>query len=172
MDQEKFIEHSPALYDLGRDIANAYKNEIERVGAVASGDLRDFNWDVQLTENGLALVFQLPDYWREVEFGRGPTQKPQGNIVQKQIEKWIRMKGIHPMQRMGKNGPYTPSEKGLAYLIARKIHKEGFKGRHPLEHALTASRPMLDDFGREAGAILGDEMVEAILKLDTTNTKR
>lgn len=63
-----------------------------------------------------------PDYIGALEYGRSPTvNKGPGDLL-KNIIIWLNAKGIqaHP----GANG-LTPSPKSLAYMIARKIHKQG-----------------------------------------------
>lgn len=56
------------------------------------------------------------------ETGRGPTQSGQaGNpTLRETIRQWIDDKGIVPEGDISKDS--------LAYLIARKIHREGYKG--------------------------------------------
>lgn len=55
--------------------------------------------------------------------GRGKTKKkgkPGEPTLQQQILKWLKIKGIRSIEK-------NISQKSLAFLIARKIHKEGTK---------------------------------------------
>jgi hypothetical protein len=52
------------------------------------------------------------------EQGRGPTKNPGPGQVKKSIKQWIKDKGIRS----------ELSDDSLAFLISRKIHREGFKG--------------------------------------------
>lgn len=166
IDQELFIKYSPELYDLGRTIANAYKIEIVRNGNVASGDLRDFKWDIENTENGLILTFYLPEYWKFIEFGRRPTVNGGNGVVYRQILNWIRMKGIQSKVKYDKQGKlYQPTTEQLACLITRKIHREGYKAKHPLETAMNNQQANIRQFADTAARILGSEIQKEVLKI-------
>ena len=131
MDINKFIEHSPELYDLAREVAQVYRNTLRDRGAVAQGDLKNFKYDVEPTERGLDVVFNLPEYWKWIEYGRPPTTanpKRGPKPLRDLIKEWIETKGINP---------YKISRDGLAYLITRKIHKTGYKARYPLQQAMS-----------------------------------
>ena len=152
MDMDAFIEHSPQLYDIGREIAQAYRNELRDKGAVASGDLKNFKWDVEMTHYGLDLIFYLPEHWRYIEYGRGATS-PNPKLGQRRlreiIKDWIEVKGI---QRP------DISTDSLAYLIARKIHTQGYKARHPLQNAINITRPLQERFTELVSDILLEEI--------------
>lgn len=57
--------------------------------------------------------------WAYVEQGRGKTLKTGNGEVLKAIKEWIDAKGITPKDGISKDA--------LAYLITRKIHREGTK---------------------------------------------
>ena len=156
MDMNAFIEHSPQLYDIGREIAQAYRNELRDKGAVASGDLKNFKWDVEMTHYGIDLLFYLPDYWRYIEYGRGATS-PNPVLGQRRLKDilldWIDNKGIsHP----------NISKESLAFLIARKIHTTGYKARHPLQNAINVTRPLQERFTELVSDILIDEIKDTL----------
>ena len=134
MNMDAFIEHSPKLYDLAREVAEVYRNELRDRGAVAQGDLKNFKYDVEPTERGVDVVFNLPEYWKWIEYGRPPTTatpKRGPKKLRDLIKEWLETKGINP---------YKISRDGLAYLITRKIHKTGYKARHPLQQAMLMTR--------------------------------
>lgn len=156
MDMNAFIEHSPQLYDIGREIAQAYRNELRNKGAVASGDLKNFKWDVEMTNNGIDLVFYLPDYWRYIEYGRGATSATPV-LGQRRLKdillEWIDTKGIVPTDI---------SKETLAFLIARKIHTKGYAARHPLQNAINMTRPLQERFTDLVSDILIDEIKDTL----------
>ncbi|MBO7226552.1 MAG: hypothetical protein J6V33_03095 [Bacteroidales bacterium] len=159
MDMDKFIELSPKLYGIGMEIALNYKNELRRKNAVASGDLINFQWDITPSENGLKLQFFLPEYWRYIEFGRRKTVNHGDGKLQEKILRWIDEKGITPKDGI--------SKKSLAFLITRKIHREGFKGRNCLQNALNDSKALEQQFIDIVAAIYAKEVKDMIVQLKT-----
>lgn len=156
---DKFIELSPKLYDIGMEIALNYKNELRRKNAVASGDLINFQWDITPSENGLKLQFFLPEYWRYIEYGRRPTVNKGDGKLREKIERWIEEKGITPKDGI--------SKKSLAYLITRKIHREGYKPRNCLKIALNDSKALEKQFVDIVADIYAKEISDMIVQLKT-----
>lgn len=100
------------LSELGIDIITKYKEGLTRIGAVASGRLRDStDWEIRETPNGLALYFITLDYWIFVEAGRAPGKQPPISA----ILPWLITRGIN--------------NKASAFAIARTIGKRGIKAR-------------------------------------------
>lgn len=95
----------------------ALKNELiskyDALGMRASG-----NWanslSIELSEKGAEII--QADYGDALEYGRKPGKQP----PTKAIEKWIQDKGIASHLEKGM------SVSSLAYLIARKIAREGW----------------------------------------------
>jgi hypothetical protein len=100
------------LKKFGESLVADISQSIEQSGVTASGNLqRSLRYEV--TDNRLT-VYGAP-YAKTVEEGRGPTQKAGGDL-RSQIRRWIDDKGIIP------DGITKDS---LAFLISRKIHREG-----------------------------------------------
>lgn len=156
---DKYIELSPKLYDIGMEIALNYKNELRRKNAVASGDLINFQWDITPSENALKLQFFLPEYWRYIEYGRRPTVNKGDGKLREKIERWIDEKGITPKDGI--------SKKSLAYLITRKIHREGYKPRNCLQNALNDSKALEQQFVDIVADIYSKEISDMIVQLKT-----
>lgn len=155
MNQQNFIDYSPHLYDVARDIANAYRIEIRRCYAIAKKDLYMFKWDVEIGGSGFGVNFRVPAHWKWIERGRRPTVNGGNGAVYRAIREWIDVKGITPQQRRDRSGKiYVPSREGLAYLITRKIHQQGYVQRSPLRTALAGSRQKIDDFVATSAKIL------------------
>lgn len=76
----------------------------------------------KLAENHVQVVSVMNgyNYIMHLEHGRGPTKTstPSQPTLRTRIEQWVEQRGITP------NGI---SQASLAYLIARKIHREGTK---------------------------------------------
>lgn len=174
IDQKLFIEHSPTLYNIGKQLADAYKAELRTADAVASGSLVQFRWDVKLEKNGLKLVYYLPEHWRYIEYGRRPTKNRGDGSVYKSIYNWILDKGITPKARYNSKGvKYIPTQKQLAFLITRKIHSEGYfspnhQGKHPLEKAMQKTKTLQQQFVDTATKMFTDQVKDLIVMLNTT----
>lgn len=85
------------------------------------GIIKTIETRVEVLGNNYRVVLRLADYWKWIEEGREPGKQPPSN---KLIE-WIRRRGITP-----RNG--ITSEKSLAFLIGRKVAREGIKPRRYL----------------------------------------
>lgn len=122
-------------------LISAYKKQLASDGKIASGNLaNNISWDITLDGTNLKVIFDLPEYWKYVEYGRKPGKFPPLD----KIRSWIRVKPILP--RPGANGK-IPSENQLAFLISRKIATKGIKGSHSLGKAITsfnATQKILD----------------------------
>lgn len=153
MTREAFEEHSPKLYDTARKIANEYKNQIKEDNAIASGELYNFKWDITYVVNdGLKLVFDLPEQWRFVEYGRSPTKNSGTGQVRHSIAEWVRLKGLTP------NDVRRQSTESMIYAITRKIHTKGFPARNTLEKSLNQSAASLQQFEDIAVEMLNSEI--------------
>lgn len=86
------------------------------------------SFELQVGSKSYDIIFRAPIYWRWANYGRGPGKMPPSAP----IEKWIEKRGILP-----RSGHDTPTaRKGLAFVIRRKIGKEGTQGSHFLEKSL------------------------------------
>lgn len=120
------IELTQAIQDLVDSIADIYRQNLE--SSKATGNLQNFQTHITLNDTTLSVSFELEDYWKYVEYGRGPGKQPPID----KIEEWVRVKPIIPDPINGK----IPDTRQLAYLIARKIGREGTPAQHPLSDTM------------------------------------
>lgn len=113
---------------IAEELAKSYRQQLSADGKNASGTLSNTS-SYLVNYNGtlLKISLLLEDYWKYVENDTKPHFPPIDKIRQ-----WIKVKPILPTARKGK----LPTEKQLAYLIARKISKVGTKGSHSLQSTL------------------------------------
>ena len=112
---------SKAIFDLEfNSLMEDLKKEHLRLGMKASGDWID-SLEVSTTE--LSGTLKGNSYSEQLETGRKPTsgRGGGGETLLSKIKKWIVDKGI--VNRI--KGNITVSS--LAFIITRKIHKEGWK---------------------------------------------
>lgn len=111
------------------DFLAQYKNNLTQAGY--SGNLADTaKINVNVNNNVYTIGINMEDYFQYAENGRGPGKMP----PIENIKKWISVKPVLPTPM--KNGK-LPTENQLAFLIARKIGKEGTKGNHLFEKTST-----------------------------------
>lgn len=77
--------------------------------------------NVTVTVGELEVSLHLPEYWKYIEYGRGPGKFPPIEAIQN----WMTAKHIVP--REDRTVPQ------VSYLIARKIAREGTQGKHAAE---------------------------------------
>lgn len=120
------LEITSTISQLVDQIANLYRENLEPYRA--SGRLQDFTTHISINNSLFRIQFDIEDYWKYIENGRGPGKRPPISV----IENWIKIKPIIPDGRSGK----IPDTRQLAYAIATKIGREGYKGHKPLHKTL------------------------------------
>lgn len=106
-----------------------YRNQLIDKNINASNTLSNTaSTIVEIDDTRLMVSFNLEDYWKYVEYGRGPGKRPPIDA----IEQWVKVKPIIPDPINGR----VPTTKQLAFLISRKIGMEGTKAQRPLEKAV------------------------------------
>ena len=126
------------LEEYGQAVRNLYQDNLILHDRIASGDLLnsvefrvvegDHTYEVQLT---------LAEYWKFVEYDTKPHWPPVAAILE-----WIRVKPVLP--RPDDKGR-IPTPQQLAFLIGRKIAREGTKGSHDLATSIEAINAQFKD---------------------------
>ena len=108
------------LQDFAKDIQERYKDVLANNGHIASKKLMDsIKTQVVVGEQAYEVTMTLEHYWKYVEYDTKPHFPPPDALL-----KWIEVKPVIP--RPGKNGR-IPTPKQLAFLIGRKIEREGIE---------------------------------------------
>lgn len=127
-----FAELQAVLQDYAKDAEEMYKYQVSLGGHNASRKLADtVEANVVVGEEEYSVTLKLQDYWKYLEHGSqgtvssppdatGKAHFPPPNVIMK----WIEVKPIIP--RPTSSGQ-IPTPKQLAYLIGRKIHREGIE---------------------------------------------
>lgn len=125
--------------------------------SMASGNLyKSVHTNVKVDGRDAELTIDLADYWKELEEGQ-----PVGTIVTTEaILNWIRVKHIIPEERNG----HIPTESQLAYLIKRKIEREGteptFYMQYTIDEALDIFEVRLVDALQDDFTNAADEAIK------------
>lgn len=128
----KFPNLERVLNEYGQAVQDEYKLRLLSDKKTASFNLVDSVRYIY-TSNGrkFEISLNLAPYWRYVEYGRKPGKFPPPD----KILEWVRIKPLLP--RENDNGK-LPTEKQLAYLIGRKIAKEGIEAGNQLQDTVDA----------------------------------
>lgn len=119
------------LEQYAQEVRNLYQDNLIRSDRIATGDLLN-SVEYQVQFNGVAYQVQLKleDYWKYVEEDTKPHWPPVNKILE-----WISAKPVIPK---ADDRGRIPTPKQLAYLIGRKISREGTEGSHDLKDAIDA----------------------------------
>ena len=132
-----------ALGQLAEDVKAGYVDQLAKHDRHASGNLMStVRAEVEVNGTRYAAVLYLQDYWKYVEEGTEPHWPPRQAILD-----WIKIKPVIP--RPDDKGR-IPTPKQLAFLISRKISREGTEGSHDLQTAEDAIIPMWEERLRDA----------------------
>lgn len=132
------------------------KTKYQSYAPEATGNLvNNVSFKVDYKGNKYEVILDLPKYWKWVENGRKAGKMPPVN----NILEWVKAKPVIPREIDGK----LPTEKQLAYLIARSIGEHGTQGKHILERSVSEGMDMmlesikqafLEDIGEDIGKVL------------------
>lgn len=145
-----------SVWDLADELATVYRNLLVINDAVASGQLKDFAYEVKVEPTKLTVSYKLPKYWKWVEDGRPPSVAHKPPALQPAILQWIRDKGIHA------NG--NVSDEQLSWAITKSIHKKGYSGRPMLYKHLIDGKPVIDKMIELCADAMGQKEIDADLK--------
>lgn len=143
------------LEDFATDIRDRYKDVLANNDHIASRNLVDsIRTQVVVGESAYEVTMTLADYWKYIENDTRPHFPPPSAIL-----KWIEVKPVIP--RPDANGR-IPTPKQLAFLISRKIAREGTTGTHDLQQTKDNILPWYQE---RIEAALGHDMQNYIRKL-------
>lgn len=126
----------------------------------ATGSLSNFTYHINLNGSYFELIFSLQDYYYYLEYGRRAGKQPPIEA----IEEWIRVKPIIPYAVNGK----VPDTRQLAFLIARKIGREGIEGKKPLTKAMYSDNAenIIQEIKQAFANQVNDYLIEQIKTLE------
>lgn len=119
------IEITQEILEICNAILQSYKDELSYDGINASNKLSDTaTYNCQWRGKYFEIYFNLQEYWKYIENGTRAHFPPIAPI-----EEWIKVKKLVPRQYNGN----IPTTKQLAYMVSKKISKEGTEGKYPLK---------------------------------------
>lgn len=133
---------------------NAYKAELIAEGKRATGNLiKTIEAKVVVEGDEMSAVLSVGDYYKYVENGRrkDAKQPPIDAILQ-----WIKVKPIVPRENSASGR--IPTERQLAYSIARSIREKGIPPTHAMRDANEAT---FNAFERKLTQALEEDLATA-----------
>lgn len=114
-------------------------------------ELKDkISFKVDVSGNLFEVTFNAPEYWKYANYGRPPGKMPPVSA----IEEWITRRRIVPEPNTS-----IPNVTSLAYVIARKIGREGTIGTNFLEKSLDEQK---EYWMSTISAAIGEDILEEI----------
>lgn len=103
----------------------ARENLISKKGKATGRLLESINYDLETRDTIVSVHINMEDYAKFVNDGRGPGKYP----PLKEIEDWIKVRGISMKKKPAKGITRDREVKTLAFLIGRKISIFGTKAK-------------------------------------------
>jgi hypothetical protein len=157
-----FTNTSAALRQTGGLIVQRLSQGLQQDNSIASGELdKSINFNIKSTQKKIVLDITMLDYWGAVDGGRKAGKQPP---IDKILE-WLSYPNVRDKIRFGQNdSAFSESEKNsLAFLIARKIGRQGTKGNNFATNVFTSSlitkelpEVILNAVAEDADLILAD----------------
>lgn len=156
MTEQIFPSVLTILEEFGAELVRDIGKSIKDKDLIASGELSKsvkFSIDVNLADEKYVFQLDMAPYWSAVDEGRKAGKQPP---IQS-IMKWLKYPNVQ--SKLGKENrdlslkTFKDYElKGLAYVIARKIGKEGTKATHFYSAVVTEERlnQLISDIGDAA----------------------
>lgn len=137
-------------------VVSLYRDKLIDDDHVASHALIDnINYIIKKGDKEVEVDLRLRDYWKYVENDTKPHFPPINAILE-----WVKVKPVLPSKTYdGK----LPTQKQLAFLIARKIDEKGTKGSHDLQQTVQEVNAMFEQrIGEAITQDLNDAMISII----------
>ena len=113
----------------GNELIAQMQNRLRINNTNATSSLsQSINPEIKGTQRGYRLTVLMQDYWFYVENGRKPTKGGGNGELYKNIYEWITYKREMQM-KINQSPNKIAATKSLAYVITRKIHREGTKAQ-------------------------------------------
>lgn len=138
-----------AVSSIMETFKSSFKEALVNENVNASGDMdRSTETIIVSADNFVSGSVRTLGYWKYTNFGRGGATKSSAGkgVVKERIKKWIDDKGLPEWKRKKKDGTdgknMTRDEQ--AFLITRKIQREGYEGKDYLTPIINDLQPEVD----------------------------
>jgi hypothetical protein len=116
---------STALRKVGGLTVQRLSQGLKESNSDASGKLdASIGFNIKSTSKGIDLNIEMLEYWGAVDGGRRKGKQPPIN----KILEWLTYPNVRDKLRSGQSDAPIDNPESLAFLIARKIGRQGTKG--------------------------------------------
>lgn len=151
---------SKILQEWGEKYAiDAREALIRKKGKATGRLLESINYELETRDSVISLHINMEDYARFVNDGRGPGKYP----PLKEIEDWIKVRGITMKKKPPKGITREREVKTLAFLIGRKIATFGTKPKKFLPTVRTSE--LRERIAKELKLYLTVDLVTEVKKI-------
>ena len=132
-----------ALSKFGKDViikAATYLQTRKR-GYDTGRLMKSLDYDLGVAANSISLKIRMEDYGLAINEGRGKSGGGSGVLYPKILE-WVKRKGLRPRNSKGQYEAWrnkAQQQRGIAYVVTRKIHRFGYKGTNFFDDAFAQS---------------------------------
>ena len=114
-------------------IADIYRKKMDAAEYNKEHELYNFKWTTEWNGHLFKVIFNLPDYWKEAEYGRPPGEKPSYTA----IRDWMIFKKLIPSTKQAR----IPRHYAFIANVRRTIAEKGTRayrgiGGHLLEKSV------------------------------------
>lgn len=132
-----------ALELFAEEFINTYQDELLDADANATGDLfNTITSNIVINDSEFVVSLNIQEYWKYIEYGRKPGKWPPVSA----IRKWIEVKPVIPRAYNGK----VPTLDQLAFMIGRKIYRDGIAPRPLLQNTKDKVIPKYEEIIKDA----------------------
>jgi hypothetical protein len=149
-----------------RELEQSLLNSNSPISGRASLSLLQSLSALPITTRGNDVIarIQANDYYEYVDGGRGPTRNKGNGGLRLAIQDWIASKGIQVRQSASESGQTViERNKSLAYVIARKIHRRGFKGNKFFSKVINDAT--YDELGEYLASAMGEKIALSVVQI-------
>ena len=146
------------IQNWGNEFIKALQNNLLKKKSKATGQLYEkIEPSFKQTDTGYKMTISMMDYWKYIEDGRPPTKGGGNGKVYRNIFEWIKYKP--DLQReIARSPDRIAATKSLAYVITRKIHREGTQPKPFIAPALkqVTTQTLAERVGKYIADTLGE----------------
>jgi hypothetical protein len=103
--------------------------------------MKSLDHELAVAANSISLKFKMEDYGLAINEGRSKTASGGAGLLYPKILEWVKRKGLRPRNSKGQYEAWrnkAQQQRGIAYVVTRKIHRFGYKGTHFFDDAFKA----------------------------------
>jgi hypothetical protein len=141
-----------------KDLDTSLLSKVSKGGGYNPRLRKDIKYEFRSSSTSIQMAIVMPKYGLAVDGGRKPSEKgSEPGELKKNLESWIKRKGIKPnisklktaklktlknktVRKSAKQVTYDKAVKNLAFVFARKIHREGYKGNNFIKEVVKDGR--------------------------------